>query len=112
MKRITDRLFTDEIRETLSQLRSEQKVAEFRAIAEPLRQTIETEYALERGKLNFTEAQRNAYTTLGGYPDLDGKYTIFGECIDGFDVIDRIAAMPADENDRPLRDIKIEVKIL
>ncbi len=111
MKRITDRLYTEEVKANLSRLRSENKVAEFRAIAEPLRQAIETEYALERGKLHFSEAQRDAYTTLGGYPDLDGKYTIFGECIGGCDVIDRIAAMPADENDRPFKDVKIEVKI-
>ena len=38
---------------------------------------------------------------------LDGEYTVFGETIDGFDVIDRIAAVRTDANDRPLKDVRI-----
>ncbi len=38
---------------------------------------------------------------------LDGEYTIFGETIDGFDVIDKIAAAPKDKRDKPLTDIII-----
>lgn len=38
---------------------------------------------------------------------LDGEYTVFGETIDGMDVIDRIAAAPTDRTDRPLKDIRI-----
>jgi cyclophilin family peptidyl-prolyl cis-trans isomerase len=62
--------------------------------------------------LEFSESQREIYTTIGGYPDLDGKYTIFGECISGFDVIDKIAALSTDKNNRPFTDIKIKVTIL
>ena len=38
---------------------------------------------------------------------LDGQYTVFGETIDGFDVIDRIASAPTDRRDRPVKDIRI-----
>ena len=38
---------------------------------------------------------------------LDGEYTVFGETIDGFDVIDAIAAVPTDRRDRPIDDIRI-----
>ena len=38
---------------------------------------------------------------------LDGEYTVFGETIEGLDVIDRIAAAPTDKYDRPLKDIRI-----
>lgn len=38
---------------------------------------------------------------------LDGQYTIFGETVDGFDVIDRIAKVPVDRMDRPLEDVRI-----
>jgi cyclophilin family peptidyl-prolyl cis-trans isomerase len=48
---------------------------------------------------------------VGGYPDLKGKYTIFGECISGMEVIDKIAALKTDENNRPLKDVKITVTI-
>lgn len=59
------------------------------------------------GHLLFTEEQRKAYTTVGGCHYLDGTYTIYGELIEGFDVLDRIAAQPKDKYDRPEKDIRI-----
>lgn len=38
---------------------------------------------------------------------LDGEYTIFGETVDGFDVIDRIASKRTDSMSRPLEDVRI-----
>lgn len=112
MKQISDRYLTQDIREKLTYLREENNAEEFRALAGPIRQRIDAEYALAPGKLKFTEEQRKAYTKIGGYPELDGKYTIFGECIEGFEVIDRIAALKTDSNDRPHADVKISVRIL
>lgn len=60
----------------------------------------------------ISEEQRALYTTEGGYPSLDGAYTVFGEMIDGFDVLDKIAAVKTDRFDRPEQDIKMTVKIL
>lgn len=59
------------------------------------------------GHLLFTKEQREAYTTIGGAPHLDGHYTIFGEVIEGLDIIDKIASQPKDSYDRPKKDIKI-----
>ncbi|MDR1408353.1 MAG: peptidylprolyl isomerase [Tannerella sp.] len=59
------------------------------------------------GHLIFTPEQREAYTTAGGSPHLDGEYTIYGEMTEGFDVLDAIAARPRDAYDRPLKDIRI-----
>jgi cyclophilin family peptidyl-prolyl cis-trans isomerase len=59
------------------------------------------------GHLIFTPEQREAYTTLGGCPHLDGQYTIFGELTEGFEVLDAIAAQPRDAYDRPKKDIRI-----
>jgi peptidylprolyl isomerase len=53
------------------------------------------------------EDQRNAYKNIGGVPRLDGTYTVFGEVIEGLDVVDKIAAVSTDNNDKPLNDIKI-----
>lgn len=55
----------------------------------------------------FTEEQRKAYTTVGGAPHLDGAYTVFGEVIEGMDVVDKIAAAPVDNMTRPVTDIRI-----
>lgn len=61
----------------------------------------------------FTPEQREAYKSVGGAPHLDGAYTVFGEVIEGFDVIDFIAMQRCDKNDRPEDNIKIlEIKIL
>jgi cyclophilin family peptidyl-prolyl cis-trans isomerase len=50
-----------------------------------------------------------AYTTVGGAPNLDGEYTVFGRVIKGLDVIDKIAALPKDPGDRPLEDVSMTI---
>jgi peptidyl-prolyl cis-trans isomerase B (cyclophilin B) len=55
----------------------------------------------------FSETQRNIYTTIGGTPFLDGQYTVFGEVVEGLDILDKIAAMETGTNDRPKTDIVI-----
>jgi cyclophilin family peptidyl-prolyl cis-trans isomerase len=61
----------------------------------------------------LSEEERNIYKTLGGTPRLDGSYTVFGEVIEGLDIIDKIAEVPTDTNDKPLNDIKIlKIKIV
>ncbi|RKD92327.1 peptidylprolyl isomerase [Mangrovibacterium diazotrophicum] len=111
-KKIIKEVYTPEIKAQLKQLKEENKVDEFREIADRVKSDINAKMALNPNVLEFNEQQRKAYTTVGGYPDLDGKYTIFGECISGFDVIDKIAELKVDENNRPLTDVKITVKII
>ena len=60
----------------------------------------------------YSEEQRKAYSTLGGTPHLDGGYTVFGEVIEGLDVIDKIAAVEKGANDRPKTDIRMFCKII
>jgi peptidylprolyl isomerase len=59
----------------------------------------------------FSDQQRKIYTTIGGTPHLDGNYTVFGEVIEGFNVIDSITSVKTDKNDRPLIDIKMKIKL-
>jgi cyclophilin family peptidyl-prolyl cis-trans isomerase len=59
------------------------------------------------------EDQQAIYKTIGGVPGLDGTYTVFGEVLEGFDVVDKIAAVPTDNTDKPASDIKIlKIKIV
>lgn len=61
----------------------------------------------------FSEEQIKAYTTVGGAPHLDGSYTVFGQVVNGLDVVDKIASVPTDQYDRPLEDVKVlSMKIL
>ena len=66
----------------------------------------------KRGGKKFTEEQREAYTNVGGTFFLDGAYTVFGQVIEGFDVIDKIADVKTDPRDKPLQDVKMTIKII
>ncbi len=63
-------------------------------------------------KFKFSEKQRNLYSTIGGIPHLDGNYTVFGEVIQGMDIIDEFSAANTDENDRPKKDIKFNIVVV
>ena len=60
-----------------------------------------------KGEYRISDEQRNTYKNLGGTPRLDGTYTVFGEVVAGLDIVDRIAAVKTNENDRPIADIRI-----
>ena len=68
----------------------------------------ELDAMVQRGiHIPFTPDQVNEYITAGGSPHLDYEYTVFGELIEGFDVLDKIASVPVDHNNRPVTDVKI-----
>jgi peptidylprolyl isomerase len=59
------------------------------------------------------EEQRNIYKSIGGTPSLDATYTVFGEVIEGFDIVDKISEVQTNNNDKPVDDIKIlKIKII
>lgn len=87
-------------------------VKEFRAIANKIKKDIAFEYDSHPNVLQFSEEMKKAYTTVGGVQHLDMEYTVFGEVIEGFEVIDRIAKLKTDKNDRPIKDISIKVRVL
>lgn len=66
----------------------------------------------DNGKPTFTEVQREAYTSIGGTPFLDGEYTVFGEVESGLDVVEKIQDCPTDNADRPESDIKMSIKVI
>ncbi len=60
----------------------------------------------------FTKEQAEVYATLGGTPFLDGEYTVFGEVVEGIEVVDRIAAVACGPMDRPVEDVKMKMTII
>ena len=63
--------------------------------------------SLSGGKIVFTTEIRETYVRQGGSPHLDGKYTVFGEVIEGMDVVEKIQSVETDEADQPKKDIRI-----
>lgn len=63
--------------------------------------------AATQGQVKLTPEMIEVYKTIGGTPHLDGQYTVFGEVVEGLDVVDRIQQQAVDENDRPLEDIRV-----
>lgn len=59
-------------------------------------------------EFRFTPEQVKAYTTVGGTPHLDGSYTVFGEVLEGMDVVDSIQKVKTDRSDRPEEDVVIK----
>ncbi len=60
----------------------------------------------------YTEAEILDYASEGGLPRLDGAYTVFGEIVDGWEVLDTLAALPCNEWDRPLEDVRMFMRRL
>ena len=66
----------------------------------------------QRG-LKLSEAQKKAYSTVGGSPWLDGSYTVYGEVVEGLDIIDKIATVKTAPGDRPVENVYIlKMKLL
>jgi peptidyl-prolyl cis-trans isomerase B (cyclophilin B) len=58
------------------------------------------------------DSHRQVYETVGGTPHLDGNYTVYGEVVQGLDLVDTIAAVKTSPTDRPLENISMEVSVL
>jgi len=63
-------------------------------------------------QLSVTPEQKETYIKQGGYMALDQKYTVFGEVIEGFDVIDKIAGVGVYDVDKPLTKIPFTIKVM
>lgn len=66
----------------------------------------------QRSGKKLTEEQRKVYTSVGGTPHLDGEYTVFGQIADGYDVIDKIAAVKTAAGDQPVEKVNFTIEIL
>ena len=62
---------------------------------------------MTHGRVKLTPEMMEVYKTVGGTPHLDGQYTVFGEVVEGMDVVEQIQGVKTDKNDRPLEDIRI-----
>lgn len=127
---VTGKVFNDSTLLNMEQQKNQNKVTEaFNALAQKhmkeiykmrkandqdglyaLQDTLFIQAEAEAAKqpdFHFTPEQIKAYTTVGGTPHLDGEYTVFGEVVEGMDIVDKIQQVKIDRSDRPEEDVKI-----
>ncbi len=83
-------------------------IIDYQVILPEARKKAEEKFK-EAGYYKVPDFKREVYQTIGGTPHLDNAYTVFGEVIEGLEVIDKIAAVETDENDRPVSDVKMRI---
>lgn len=94
-----------ERRDTIMQLRRNNDQAGIQKLQEELVAITEADAAKNPAK--FTDEQKKAYLETGGTPHLDSQYTVFGEVLEGLDVVEKIEKTPTLPGDRPQNDVKI-----
>lgn len=110
--RIVKEVYNDEQKKCFAQFKAQERFAEAKHLADSIKEEIAYRYAMVSGKLEFTADQREAYNTVGGAHEIENEYTVFGEIINGIEVIDKIASLQVDKNHRPYTDVKIMVRVL
>lgn len=98
-----------EIQDELEQFRKDNNQEGFNLRISEIREQVDNMIETEGLSFKFTAEQRQIYTTVGGYPSLDGDYTVFGEVVEGLEVVDKIASVETDNNDRPVVDEKMQI---
>ena len=62
--------------------------------------------------IKYTPEQRQLYKEKGGLPYLDMDYTVFGEIVEGLDIVEKMEQVPRGRNDRPTDDIRMKIRLL
>ncbi len=100
--------------EMLAKFQAMQANAEF-AKMDSVAAEIEAKLVAEMGEAAFkfalSDSIKKVYQTIGGTPFLDNEYTVFGEVVEGLNVIDSIAKVNANGASRPMKDIKMTVEV-
>lgn len=81
----------------------------YQAMLISLKPRVEKETGINTSK-EVSPEQLKVYTTVGGAPNLDGEYTVFGKVIKGIEVVDKIAAVQK-RGERPAEDIPMTITV-
>lgn len=99
------------LRDSLVILQEQGRITELQSILVELKEEIAayTEMDLEK---TATPEQIKYYTSVGGYPYIDFEYTVFGQVLEGLDVVDKIAITQTGIGDRPIEDIFMKMEVV
>lgn len=109
---LKNKLFNKIISEKLGKLGDNITQEQQKAIYEEAIEETKKEYE-KNGVFSYTDEQKEIYKTIGGTPHLDAAYTVFGEVIEGLDIVEKISLVPTNNRtNRPIDDIKIKMSIV
>lgn len=101
-----------EVKDSIQAMQASNNTAGLDALEKELVAKTEAEFMLNPDKGKFTAEQKAVYATTGGTPFLDGDYTVFGEVIEGLDVVDKIQQSQTGAADRPKTDITMTMRMI
>jgi cyclophilin family peptidyl-prolyl cis-trans isomerase len=116
-----------EMRDSLVHVKGALSAARMGDAANPLKASSGSQFYIVQGKvldanmltrveagkgIHYTPDQKKAYMEIGGTPFLDREYTVFGHIIKGLDIIDKLAEVQKDPRDRPLKDVKMKIRVI
>jgi peptidylprolyl isomerase/peptidyl-prolyl cis-trans isomerase B (cyclophilin B) len=114
-ERLKQKIYSDLQSQNMDSIKSMYKDGRKEAIAElraKLLGQAEKEAGARKPEITYTEEQREFYKVRGGTPHLDNEYTVFGEVIEGMDVVDKIQKVRTNGKDKPLKNIFMNVVVV
>lgn len=105
-------LLSIEYTDTLRLLQEQGKTKEIHTLQQRLLKEVDATIKENKKHYYMTAAQKAAYEKIGGTPHLDGSYTVYGEIIEGIEVVETIAKAEKNRQDRPLKDIAMSMKFV
>lgn len=99
-------------KDSIQAMQANNNTAGLDALEKELIAKTEAEFMLNPDKGRFTAEQKAVYTTVGGTPFLDGEYTVFGEVVEGLEIVDQIQRCQTGTADRPKSDITMTMRMV
>lgn len=102
----------NQYRDSLMELQLGEQYEELKALQDTIMARVDREFIQKKEMFTFTPEQIAVYDSIGGTPHLDGNYTVFGQVIEGLNIIDSIATVETNSSNRPLKNVTFKIKML
>ena len=110
-QRVKKKVMTQSVVDSLKMLQNT-NVAEYNKLAKRINHDMDSICRATPGSHYFTKEEHEAYSTFGGSPHIYGDYTIYGEVVEGLEVISKISNLETNAVNRPNKDVRMKIRVL